>query len=188
MEDIKKDKGKTSGIVGNGDDNRIIVLSGTINESITKEVIERLLELQGKSPMEEITLIIDSYGGDVDSMFAITDLMDIIIPDIKTVCIGKAMSASAFIFICGTKGKRLMTKTSRLMLHQLSGFTYGSLKDMDIQVKEARSLQEEMIKIISERSLLDIDSIKDLMDRDRYIRPDDAIEMGLCDGIITKLS
>jgi len=169
------------------DDSRNIFISGELDEENTKKVIERMLELQEISINKPISIIIDSYGGNVDSMFAITDVMDILVPDVNTICVGKAMSASAFIFICGTNGKRLMSKTSRLMLHQMSQCIHGDVKDLDIYTEEIKYLQSVLVHEISKRSKLSVSSVEDIIDRERYIRPNEAIKMGLCDGIIRRL-
>jgi ATP-dependent Clp protease, protease subunit len=182
---LEKDN-KNNGI-STTDKDRFIYINGFIDEEKSKEVIERLLELQSNDPLEEITIILNSGGGEIYSMFAITDMMDIMHTDIRTICIGSAMSAAQFIFTCGSKGKRFMTKHSSLMMHQVSGGAYGTGKDIDVQVKEIKFLQGEMIKEISTRSSLSVEEIKKFIDRDFYIRPEQAIEFGLCDDIIGRL-
>jgi len=160
---------------------RTITLMGEVNEEKAKEVIERLLQLQNEDPFADIDMYINSFGGCVYSMFAIADMMSILIPDISTINIGSAMSAGAFIFICGTKGKRRMTRNSTLMLHQVSSAIYGTTKDIKIEVAETTRLQQRMIEVVSERSNLDEKEIENLIDRDAYISGEQAIEMGLCD-------
>jgi ATP-dependent Clp protease, protease subunit len=184
---LDKDKGKDNNLSTN-DKDRFIYLNGFIDEDKAKDIIERLLELQNNDPLDEITMIINSGGGEIYSMFAITDMMDIMHTPIRTVCLGSAMSAAQFIFTCGTPGKRYMTKHSSLMMHQVSGMAGGTVKDVDAQVDEMRYLQKEMIKEIEGRSDLTVDEIKKFINTDFYIRPEQAIEFGLCDGIIERLS
>jgi len=169
------------------DKDRFIYINGEINEDKAKDVIEKLLELQAADPISDITIIINSCGGEVYSMFSITDTMDVITPDIRTVCLGTSQSAAAFIFICGAIGKRYMTKHSSLMIHQVSGGVGGTSKDLDVTVKHIRSLQNDMIEEISNRSKLSIDQVKGFIDRDFYIKPEKAIEYGLCEGVLKML-
>jgi ATP-dependent Clp protease, protease subunit len=166
---------------------RFIYINGDIDEDKAKDVIEKLFEFQASDPLSDINMIINSCGGEVYSMFSITDTMDVITPDIRTVCLGTAQSAAAFIFICGTIGKRFMTKHSSLMIHQVSGGIGGTSKDMDVTVKHIRELQSDMIEEIANRSKLTLDQVRGFIDRDFYIKPKDAIEYGLCEGVLERL-
>jgi ATP-dependent Clp protease, protease subunit len=186
--DILKDvdKLKTSSL-SLTDKERFIYINGEINEDKAKDVIEKLLELQAADPIEEITVIINSPGGEVYSMFSITDAMDMISAPIRTVCLGTSQSAAAFIFICGTVGRRFMTKHSSLMLHQVSGGVGGTAKDIDVTIKHIKGLQEEMVLEIADRSKLTVEQVKEFIDRDFYIKPHDAIKYGLCEGVLERL-
>jgi ATP-dependent Clp protease protease subunit len=163
-------------------------LTGPVGEEVAKETVCLLLEFQRQDPMREVTIILDSYGGEVDSMYAITDVMELVITPIRTICIGKAMSAAAFIFLSGAKGRRFMTRHSRLMFHQMSSSHWGPVSDILISTNEIRFLQEQMVDDISNRSKLKPDAVRALIDRESYIRPEDAIKMGICDKIIDRLS
>lgn len=185
LKDLEKVK-KTSGL-SSVDKDRFIYLTGDIDEDKARDVIEKLFEMQSADPLEDITLIVNSSGGEVYSMFSITDAMDIITPPIRTVCLGTSQSAAAFIYICGTIGKRFMTRHSSLMIHQVSGGVGGTTKDIDVTVKHIKELQNEMIKEISFRSKLTVDEVKSFIDRDFYISPEQAIEYGLCEGILERL-
>lgn len=167
---------------------RCLYLTGEINEQMAKETVCMLLEYQKQDPMRETTIILDSYGGEVDSMFAITDVMEMLVTPVRTICIGKAMSAAACIFICGTKGRRFMTKHSRLMFHQMSSSHWGAVSDIVISTNEIRFLQEQMIEEVVKRSKLKTADVRALIDRETYIRPEEAIKMAMCDGVISKLS
>lgn len=166
---------------------RMILLNSEIKPPISGELITSLIHLQYENPVEEISLLINTGGGCVDEMFAMLDLMDIVTNPIRTIVCGKAMSAGAILAVCGTKGKRLMTKNSRLMFHSVSGGTFGNVKDVQIDVNEIKRLNELMIQIVSEKSDLSIEQVKDLVDRDKYLTAEEAIEMGLIDGIIDKI-
>jgi ATP-dependent Clp protease protease subunit len=144
--------------------------------------------MQKVDPLKEITLILDSYGGEIDSMFAIVDMMEIIMPPVRTICLGKAMSAAAIIFLYGQKGRRFMTKHSRLMLHQASSFSSGTVSDIVIDTEEIKFLQEQMIHELVKRCSLKEKDIRNIIDRNTYIRPETAMKNGMCDGIIERLS
>jgi len=166
---------------------RIIYVVGEINECVARDVVVALLEMQKNDPLKEITMILDSYGGEIDSMFAIVDMMEIIMPPVRTICLGKAMSAAAIIFLYGQKGRRFMTRHSRLMLHQASSFSHGTVSDIVIDTEEIKFLQEQIIQEIMKRSKLKEKEIRSIIDRNTYIRPDKAMEYGMCDGIIQRL-
>lgn len=168
-------------------DSRIIMLYSDIVNGISQDVNSQLLELQCQDPLKDITLIVNSYGGEIDEMFAIIDMMNIVQPDIRTIVNGKAMSAGAFVAICGTKGKRFMTENSRLMIHSVSGGSVGTVQDIKIDVAELNRANDHIINMVSQKSNLSVSEVKDLMERDRYILPKEAIEMGLIDGILTSL-
>lgn len=181
---IKKDKNIP---LSSTDKDRFIYISGDIDEEKSKDVIEKLLELQLNDPLSEITIVVNSCGGEVYSMFSITDMMDVIRSPIRTVCVGTAQSAAAFIFICGDIGRRFMTKHSSLMIHQVSGGTGGTAKDIDVTVNHIKSLQEDMVIEMAKRSKLTTDRIRSFIDRDFYITPEKAIDYGLCEGILERL-
>lgn len=166
---------------------RIIYLSGKVDEENAKEVILALLKLQKEDPLKDITMVIDSYGGLIDSMFAITDTMNLIKPEVVTICVGKAMSAGAFIFANGQAGRRMMTPHSTLMFHQVSGASWGTTADVEIDVAEQKRLQNLMVEELSKRCNLSEDEVKKMIDRNNFVAPPKAMEIGICDGIITKL-
>lgn len=167
---------------------RIVLVQGIVNEELTKKVITKLLKFQSINVIEDVTMIVDSYGGYVDSMFAITDMMDIMTYDVRTICVGKAMSAGAFIFTCGTKGMRFMTRKAQLMYHQIWSCQHGTLSDIDIEVENTKRMQRLLIDELASRSKLSSKQVEKLIDRDAYVYPQQAIKLGLCDGIIERIS
>jgi len=167
---------------------RTVFLSGHIIEETTKDVVQALLRMQKEDPLSPIKMIVDSFGGSVDAMFAITDTMNSIVPEIETICLGKAMSAAAHVFISGTKGRRLMMPHSRLLFHQMTSFTYGSTADIIVDVEEIKFLQEELYQEMAEKSNLSIEEVRKLIDRSAYVRPEQAIEMGFADEVVTRIS
>lgn len=166
---------------------RTIFIDGDIRQGTGTQVIQGLLDLQNVDPIKDITMLINSPGGDVYELMACLDMMEIVPNDIRTIVIGKAMSAGALIAICGTKGKRFMTKNSTLMLHSVSGAAVGNVKDVKIEIEEIKRLNNEIIKMISSNSKLSIKEVKDLIDRDKYILPTEAIKMGLIDAICAQI-
>lgn len=169
------------------DGSRIIYLSGKIDEDTTRDAVHTLLKLQKEDPLSDIKLIVDSYGGLLDSMFAITDTMNLINPQVVTVCLGKAMSAGAFIFANGEKGRRFMAPHSTLMFHQVSGGTWGTTADVSIDIAEQKRLQRLMTEELANRCNLSTVEVEKLIDRDCFLSPHKAMEIGVCDDIITKL-
>lgn len=166
---------------------RTILLFGDVCESSSIDLISGLMSLHSTDPMIDLTLMINSNGGSADDMFAIIDMMNLINPDVKTVVIGKAMSAGAFIAISGTKGKRFMTKNARLMLHTLNGGVSGNYHDIKTNVNEMKRLNEKIIDLVVANSNMDKDAVEELLQRDRYILPEEAMNLGLIDNIIEEL-
>ena len=167
---------------------RTIFLSGMITEEIAKDVVQALLRLQKEDPLAPIKMIIDSIGGFIDSMFAIVDTMGSVLPEIETIVVGKAMSAAATVFLCGTKGRRFMMPHSRLLFHQVFGFSFGSTSDIVINAEEQKQLQREGSLLIASRSNISIEEVEEMINRDFYVRPDKAIEKGFADGLVTTIS
>ena len=165
---------------------RRIVISGTINENTAALTINTLLKLEQQNPTEPILLVVDSYGGYVDSMFAIVDTMDLVRCDVITLCVGKAMSAGAAILLSGAKGKRMITPRARVMLHQISSFHFGKVTDLDNDMKETKRLQEEMFALIESRTKLRGKKLKDLLAKDYYLTAKESVRNGVVDKIITR--
>lgn len=166
---------------------RIIYLSGQINELVAQDVIIEMIKLQSDDPLGDITLIVDSYGGDLFAAFAIVDMMEMLTCDIKTICIGKAMSAGQFIFSSGSPGKRFMAKHARLMLHNPIGGMEGSVPDIEVEIEELQRCRDLAVEHISKNSNMDVPQIKDLIARNCYLNAEQAIENGFADHIITRL-
>jgi len=166
---------------------RLIYLCGVIDEQTSMEINCEMMRLQREDPLEDITLLIDSYGGDMFAAFSIVDMMELITCDIRTICIGKAMSAGQFLFSSGAKGKRFMTKHARLMIHNpIAGFE-GSVPDIQIELDEIQRCRELFLTQIAKNSNLDKDSVKNLIERTAYLDSDQSIEMGFADGVINKI-
>lgn len=166
---------------------RVIYLSGEVNESLAQDVNTELIRLQKEDPLEDIVMIVDSYGGDLFAAFAIADMMDIVTCDIKTICIGKAMSAGQFIFSSGTKGKRFMSKHARLMVHNPIAGYEGSVPDIEVEVEELLKCRELFLEHMSSKCGQSVEVLKDMINRNRYIDAEEAIQLGFADSILRKL-
>lgn len=166
---------------------RVLYLSGEINEHTAQEINVEMVRLQREDPLQDITLIIDSYGGDLFAAFAIVDMMEMLTCDIKTICLGKAMSAGQFIFSTGTKGKRFMSKHARLMLHNPIAGMEGSVPDIEVEIEELQKCRDLFITHIAEKSGKTYDEVKDMINRNKYLDASEAISHGFADGIVNRL-
>jgi ATP-dependent Clp protease, protease subunit len=163
---------------------RIIFIGRNFNGELANSVVAQLLFLEADNPEADITMYINSPGGDVSAELAIFDTMSYIKPDVSTVCIGHAASAAAVILASGTKGKRYALKNSRIMLHQVSGGAGGHIEDMRIHVREAEYLNELMIKELSRITGHKLAKIRKDIDRDYYMSADEAKKYGLIDEVL----
>lgn len=166
---------------------RNIFLTGTFTEELATEIVQELIRLQNEDPLTDITIIIDSFGGCVYALNAVLDCMEILSCDIRTIVVGKAMSAGAKVAIHGTKGKRFMTRRSFLMLHQMSSGIFGDTKSMENDMTHIRALQNQINVDIAKASNLSEDEVKTLIDRELWLSPKEAIEYGFIDGVITSI-
>jgi len=165
--------------------NRIIFLSGDFNEDRAKDVITQIIKLEAKDPTKDIILLIDSYGGYVHSLLAIHDVIKYITRcDVITVGIGKQMSCGQMLLISGTKGKRFVTPNSRILIHQISSGAFGKISDMEVSIEESKKLQVIFDKLITRYTKINKTQLQELMQRDSYISADEALKLGMIDGII----
>jgi len=166
---------------------RVLYLSGEINEHSAQEINIEMIRMQREDPLQDITMIVDSYGGDLFAAFAIVDCMEMLTCDIKTICMGKAMSAGQFIFSTGAKGKRFMSRHARLMLHNpISGYE-GSVPDIEVEIEELQRCRDLFINHIGDKSGQTPEFIRDLIQRNKYLDAPEAIELGFADGVVNRL-
>jgi len=165
-------------------DNRIIYMSGKFTEEKAQDVISQLLKFNFDDPKKDILMIIDSYGGIVDSFIAIHDTMRLIRCDVATLCIGKAMSCGHLLLTSGTKGKRFITPNSRIMVHQVSAGTWGKLSEMENSVEETKRLEAIINKLILKYSKVTKKKLSDLLGKDSYLSPEKGLELGFVDVIV----
>jgi len=165
---------------------RIIFLTGTIEDGMSSLVCAQLLFLEADNPTKDISLYINSPGGVVTSGLSIYDTMQYIRPDIATLCIGQAASAGSLLLAAGASGKRYSLPNSRIMVHQPSGGFQGQATDIEIHAKEILAVRERLNGIYAKHCGRSLDQIGDAMERDRFYSPDEAKEFGLIDEVVSK--
>ena len=165
---------------------RIVFLGSTINDPVADTVIAQLLFLESENPEKDIFVYVNSPGGNVTSGLAIYDTMQYIKPDIATMCLGQAASMAAVLLAAGTKGKRYALPHARVMLHQVLGGVEGQATDIEIHAREILRMREELNRILAKHTNQPIDRISKDTERDFFLRPNDALEYGIVDAIISK--
>ncbi len=165
---------------------RIIFLSGEINDAVASTVVAQLLFLEAEAPDKDIFLYINSPGGVVTSGFSIFDTMQYIKPDVCTICIGQAASMGAFLLSSGTQGKRYALPHSRIMIHQPLGGAQGQATDIAIQAKEILRMKDELNSILAAQTGQKLDKIVADTERDFFMGAAEAKEYGLIDKVLEK--
>ena len=164
-------------------EDRIIFLTGEINDATANTVVAQLIYLEGKNPDKDICLYINSPGGSVSAGLAIYDTIQYIKCDVVTICIGLAASMGAFLLSSGTKGKRYALPNSEIMIHQPLGGAQGQASDIEIQARHIQSIKEKINTILSEATGQDLKKVQKDTDRDYYMSAQQAKEYGLIDDI-----
>ncbi len=165
---------------------RIIFVDGVVEDAMADLIVAQLLFLESADPKADINMYINSPGGSVTAGLAIYDTMNYIQPDVRTICIGQAASMGAMLLSNGAKGKRFSLPSSRIMIHQVSGGAEGTTADVRIQVREMERLNDILTKYMANNVGRDFDSTKVAMDRDNFMSPDEALEFGLIDKVISR--
>ena len=167
---------------------RIIFLTGQINDNVASLITAQLLFLEAEDPKKEVYLYINSPGGLVTAGLGIYDTMQYIKPDISTLCIGQAASMGSFLLAAGTKGKRFSLPNSRIMVHQPSAGFQGQATDIEIHANEVLSLKKRLNEIYSKHTGKSVDEIKSALERDNFMTADTAKSFGLIDEVVEKRS
>ncbi len=167
---------------------RIIFLTGQINDNVASLVTAQLLFLESEDPKKEIFLYINSPGGLVTAGLGIYDTMQYIKSEISTICIGQAASMGSFLLAAGTKGKRFSLPNSRIMVHQPSAGFQGQATDIEIHANEVLSLKKRLNEIYSKHTGKSVDEIKTALERDNFMTADSAKSFGLIDKVVEKRS
>lgn len=165
---------------------RIIMLSGEINDVTANLVVAQLLFLESEDPDKDIYLYINSPGGSITSGMAIFDTMNYIKPDVATICVGMAASMGAFLLTAGAKGKRFALPNSEIMIHQPLGGYQGQATDIEIHARRILQIKDKMNRIMSEKTGQPLEVIKNDVERDNFMGAEAAIAYGLIDSILEK--
>ncbi|MEK6189771.1 MAG: ATP-dependent Clp endopeptidase proteolytic subunit ClpP [Carnobacterium alterfunditum] len=163
---------------------RIIMLSGPVDDDLANAVIAQLLFLDAQDSEKDIYIYINSPGGSVTAGFAIFDTMNFIKADVQTIAMGMAASMGSFLLTAGTKGKRYALPNAEIMIHQPSGGSQGQATEIEIAARHILKTRERLNKILSERTGQPIEVIQSDTDRDNYMSAEDAKAYGLIDEIM----
>ncbi len=167
-------------------EDRIIFLTGEINDNVADLVVAQMLYLENKDSSKDISLYINSPGGSVSAGLAIYDTMNYIRCDVQTICIGMAASMGAFLLSSGTKGKRYALQNAEVMIHQPLGGAQGQASDIKIQADHILKTRHRLNKILSENTGKPYETIEKDTDRDNYLSAEEAKEYGLIDEVFAK--
>lgn len=165
---------------------RIIFLTGEVNDVTADLVVAQLLFLEGEDPNKDIQIYINSPGGSVSAGFAIFDTMNYIKCDVSTICVGLAASMGAFLLAAGTKGKRFALPNADIMIHQPLGGAQGQASDIKIHAEKILEVRNRINKILSEETGQPLEKVELDTDRDYYLSANEAAEYGLIDRVIEK--
>ena len=163
---------------------RVIFLTGPIEDIGANLVVAQLLFLEAENPDKDISLYINSPGGSVTSGLSIYDTMQFIKPDVSTLCVGQAASMGAVLLAGGAKGKRHALPNSRVLIHQVMGGFQGQASDIEIHAQEILSIKEKLNNILATHTGQKIDKITADSDRDNFMSPEEAVEYGLIDSVM----
>ena len=163
---------------------RIIFLGTPIDDQVANLIVAQLLHLESQDPEKEISLYINSPGGSVYAGLAIYDTMHFVKPDIRTMCVGVAMSMGSLLLAAGTKGKRAALPNSRILIHQPSAGFEGQSTDIEIHAREILSIRGRLDEIYAEHTGRDTEDVRKDMERDRFFTAEQALEYGMIDRVL----
>ena len=165
---------------------RIIMLSGEVNDAVASSIVAQMLFLEAEDPEKDIYFYINSPGGVVTSGMAIYDTMNYIRPDVATICIGQAASMGSFLLSSGEKGKRFALPHARIMIHQPLGGAQGQATDIEIQAKEILRMKKELNEILAKNCGQTLKRIEKDTDRDNFMSAEEAKAYGMIDEVLVK--
>ena len=163
---------------------RIIFLGTPVTEDIANLIIAQLLHLEAEDPDKDLSLYINSPGGSAYAGLAIYDTMQFIKPDVRTICVGIAMSMGAVLLAGGAEGKRMALPNSKILLHQVWGGYQGQASDIEIHARETIALKRKLEEIVSQHTKQDEEKVRKDMDRDFFMTSEEAREYGIIDRVI----
>jgi ATP-dependent Clp protease, protease subunit len=165
---------------------RIVFLGTPIDDQVSNLIVAQLLHLESTDPEKDVSIYINSPGGDVYSGLAIYDTMQFIKPEVTTLCFGIAASMGSLLLTGGAKGKRLALPNSRILIHQPSAGFEGQAADIDIHAREVLALRDRIDQIYADHTGKPLEEVHDDMERDRFFRADEAADYGLIDRVIDR--
>jgi len=163
---------------------RIIFMGTAINDDVANAIIAQLLFLEKEDPKKDITMYVNSPGGQVTSTMAMYDTMQHVKPDVSTVCLGMAASGGAIILMGGAKGKRFALKHSEIMIHQPLGGTEGQATDIAIHAEHIIKMKNTLNELIAKHTGKKLEQVKSDTERDKFLTAKEAMEYGLVDRIV----
>ncbi len=167
-------------------EDRIVFLTGEVNDISADIVIAQLIYLEGKDPEKDISLYINSPGGTITAGMGIYDTMNYIRCDVSTICVGMAASMGAFLLSSGAKGKRYALPNSEIMIHQPLGGAQGQATDIKIQAEHILRIKDRMNRILSSNTSQPLEKIEQDVERDYYMTAEEALKYGIVDRIFDK--
>ena len=163
---------------------RIIMLNGEITDDVANSVVAQLLFLASVDSKKDINMYINSPGGSITAGMAIYDTMNLVAPDVSTICVGMCASMAAFLLAAGKKGKRYALENSEVMIHQPLGGASGQATEIEIAAKHISDIKKRMNKILASLTGQDLATIEKDTDRDNYMFANDALKYGIVDKIL----
>ena len=164
-------------------EDRVVFLSGQITNELANLVVAQLIYLESKDPTKDISLYINSPGGEVTAGLAIYDTMKYIRCDVSTICIGMAASMGAFLLSSGTKGKRFALPNSEIMIHQVLGGSQGQASDVEIQTRQLLKIKQKLNKLLADNVGKSVEVVERDTDRDNYLSSEEAKKYGIVDKV-----
>jgi ATP-dependent Clp protease protease subunit len=165
---------------------RIVMLGSAIDDEVANVVVAQLLHLESEDPDKDISVYVNSPGGDVYAGLAIYDTMAFVEPDVRTICVGTAMSMGSVILAAGTKGKRSALPNAKILIHQVwTGQFGGQASDVEIRAREVIDLKQRVEQILADHSGQPLDRVSQDTDRDHFMTAPEAVEYGLIDEVLT---
>jgi ATP-dependent Clp protease, protease subunit len=163
---------------------RIVFLGTPVNDQVANLIVAQFLHLESSDPDKDISLYINSPGGSIYAGLAIYDTMQFIKPDVSTMCMGVAMSMGSLLLAAGAKGKRFSLPNSRILIHQPSAGFEGQSTDIEIHAREILDMRKRIDKIYALHTGLSEEQVNKDMERDRFFKPEEAVEYGLIDRVL----
>ncbi len=163
---------------------RIVILGTPVDQTIANLIVAQLLHLESEDPDKDISLYINSPGGDVYAGLAMYDTMQFIRPDVSTICVGMAMSMGAVLLAAGAPGKRFVLPNAKVMIHQGSAGFQGSPADIEIQAREVLATKKRLAEIIAEHTGHEFSEVERDIDRDRFMTAEEAHDYGIVDEVL----